>query len=175
MNTKDMITTSLLLAMGLVLHTIVPGILGMKFDLLLIFMFLAILINPSFKNMFLSGVTAGVLSALTTTFPAGQFPNIIDKIFTAFFVFLLIKFMKEKISPIIRISIISFLGTIFSGVIFLTSALFLVGLPAPIEILIISVVLPTSFMNTFISSIIFKSLYRIGPIRKIIVSGKASI
>lgn len=175
MNTKDMITTSLLLAMGLVLHTIVPGVFGMKFDLLLTFMFLAILINPSFKNMFLSGVIAGILSALTTTFPAGQFPNIIDKIFTAFFVFLLIKLMKEKIHPIIKVSIISFLGTIFSGIIFLTSALFLVGLPAPIEILIVGVVIPTSFMNTFISTIIFKSLYQIEPIRKIIVSGKASI
>jgi len=54
----------------------------MKFDLLLTFMFIAIAINPTFKNTVLSGLLSGIITAMTTTFPGGQLPNLIDKMIT---------------------------------------------------------------------------------------------
>ena len=44
MKTKNMILTALFLAIGFILHSSVPGIFGMKFDLFLAFMFLSIVI-----------------------------------------------------------------------------------------------------------------------------------
>ena len=51
MNFKKNIFTALLLAVGFILHQITPGILGgMKFDFLLIFILISILLNNTFKN-----------------------------------------------------------------------------------------------------------------------------
>lgn len=149
MKINKIIITSLLLAIGLILHQITPGIfLGIKPDFLLIFMILSIILTKNFKITFITGIVAGVLCALTTTFPGGQFPNIIDKIITSIIIYAIYK-NSNATSPL-KLTGIYFLGTIISGSIFLGSALFLFGLPAPFLILFASVVLPTSLLNSFI-------------------------
>ena len=91
MKTKNMILTAHFLAIGLILHSSVPGIFGMKFDLFLAFMFLSIVIYPTLQNALLAGAVGGMITALTTTFPGGQLPNFIDKMITALIVYLMIK------------------------------------------------------------------------------------
>lgn len=159
MKTKNMILTSVLLAMGFVLHAIVPGFFGMKFDLLLTFMFIAIAINPTVKNTLLSGLLSGVLTAMTTTFPGGQLPNLIDKLITAFIVLALIRLLSGIKSNTVQMAIIGFMGTLTSGLLFLTSALLIVGLPAPLGILVTSIVIPTAITNTLITVVVYKTSF----------------
>ena len=80
MKTKNIITTALLLAIGMVLHFITPPVYGgIKPDFLLSCMFIAILIQDDFSNALAAGLTAGIMSAMTTSFPGGQLPNLIEK------------------------------------------------------------------------------------------------
>src|SRR5690606_33145384 len=96
MKLKNNIFTTLLLAIGLIMHQITPGILGgMKFDFLLIFMFVSLLLNHRFENAILTGILGGLLSAMTTSFPGGQIPNIIDKLVASLVIFVLIKYLSR--------------------------------------------------------------------------------
>ena len=80
MKTKDLALAAILLAIGLVLHSLVPPIFGgVKPDFLLATMVIAILSQPRLRNTLIIGAAAGLLAALTTGFPGGQIPNIIDK------------------------------------------------------------------------------------------------
>jgi len=155
MKIRNMILTSVLLAIGFVLHSIVPAFFGMKFDLLLTFMFIAIAINPTLKNTVLSGLLSGLITAMTTTFPGGQIPNLIDKMITALIVYSLIKVMGTGVA---KIGIIGFIGTLSSGIIFLTSALAIVGLPAPMNLLIMTIVIPSAVANTAITVVVYKAV-----------------
>lgn len=148
MKLKNNIFTTLLLAIGFILHQITPGILGgMKFDFLLIFMIASLLLNPKFENTILAGLLAGLLSAMTTTFPGGQLLNIIDKVVTCLILFFIIKYISRiKTNPVV-IGLIGGLGTFLSGIIFLGSATFITGLPVPMKILITTVVIPTTIIN----------------------------
>jgi hypothetical protein len=147
MKINKIIITSLLLAIGLILHQITPGIfLGVKPDFLLVFMILSIILTKDLKITFITGIVAGVLCALSTTFPGGQLPNIIDKIITSIIIYAI--YSKTNSNSPLKLTAIYFLGTIISGSIFLGSALILFGLPAPFLILFVSVVLPTSVINS---------------------------
>lgn len=159
MRTKEYILTALMLAMGLILHGIMPPIVGgMKPDLLLIFLVLAIMLTPDVKNTIVAGVGAGLLSAFTTSFPGGQLPNIIDKIITAFAILFLIKLLSFIKSDIAKSVIIMGVATLVSGVAFLTSALLIVGLPAPFEVLFTTVVLPALVSNVVIGTFVCKAI-----------------
>jgi len=164
MKTNKIIITSLLLAIGLILHQITPGIfLGMKPDFLLIFMILSIILTKDFKMAIVTGIVAGLLAALSTTFPGGQLPSIIDKTLTSLIVYCIYKNLKSD-SPL-KLAGIYFLGTIISGGIFLGSALTLFGLPAPFLVLFVSIVLPTSVFNSFMGYSLQK-LIIINPVLK---------
>jgi cell shape-determining protein MreD len=151
MKTNKIIITSLFLAIGLIFHQITPGIfLGIKPDFLLVFMILSIILTKDFKITLITGIVAGALCALTTTFPGGQLPNIIDKIITSIIVYAIYKGSNSNSNSSLKLIGIYFLGTIISGSIFLGSALILFGLPAPFLILFVSVILPTSVLNSFL-------------------------
>ncbi|MBU3144239.1 tryptophan transporter [Clostridium sp. CF012] len=155
MKTNKIVITSLFLAIGLILHQITPGIfLGIKPDFLLVFMILSIILTKDFKIAFITGIVAGVLCALSTSFPGGQLPNIIDKIITSMIVYVIYKNSNAD-SPL-KLTGIYFLGTIISGSIFLGSALLLFGLPAPFFILFVSIVLPTSVLNSLLGFFLHK-------------------
>lgn len=154
MNTKVLVSMSLLVGIGAVLHGVVPPILGMKPDMMLTMMFLGILLFPKAINVLLLGLSTGFISALTTTFPSGQIPNIIDKPLTAFIFFGLFLLLKRYNSNIIAASL-TFIGTVASGIIFLTSALVLFSLPAGFLLLFVSVVIPAAVINTILVTILY--------------------
>lgn len=161
MKTKKLVLSSLLLSIGLLLHYIFPSIfMGMKPDLLLSMMFIAIIINEDFKSAMVTGIVAGLLTAMTTTFPGGQIPNVIDKVVTATFIYLLNSALSNKVCNSVKIGIISILGTLISGTIFLGSAYFLVGLPCSFMSLFLTVVLPATLLNSVAVLFLFSAVTR---------------
>ena len=97
MKTKNLTIAAVLLALGSVLHLAVPGILGgMKGDLLLMMMFMAIFFNLNFGSTIAISLVAGIIAAITTTFPGGQIPSIFDKLISGIFVYLVTKIYLNK-------------------------------------------------------------------------------
>ncbi|MBV5121123.1 tryptophan transporter [Bacillus halotolerans] len=148
MKTKELVIMALFAAIGAALHSIIPPFLGgMKPDMMLIMMFMGILLFPRVQNVLVIGIVTGIISALSTAFPAGQIPNIIDKpvsAFLFFFLFLLVRKSQKTASA----AVLTVIGTILSGTVFLTSALFIVGLPGGFAALFAAVVLPAAVLNT---------------------------
>ncbi|MDF2891357.1 MAG: trpP, partial [Clostridia bacterium] len=67
MNLRKNILTALLIAMGYILHQVVPGTIGsMKLDIMLSFIFVALFINRDFKSVILTALLGGAITALTT-------------------------------------------------------------------------------------------------------------
>jgi hypothetical protein len=156
MNTKNLVALSLLVGMGAVLHAIVPGFfLGMKPDMMLTMMFLGIVLFPDKKSVLLVGAVTGLISGLTTTFPGGLVPNIIDKPVTAFVFFGILYMMKKYQSSIYTVAALTAIGTVVSGIVFLGSAYYLVGLPGPFAALFAAVVLPAAAFNTVFMAILY--------------------
>ncbi|MGM7700160.1 tryptophan transporter [Pseudalkalibacillus sp. Hm43] len=148
-----------LLAVGLVLHAIIPGILGaMKIDMLLTMMFLAIILFPNKKSVAVTALATGVISALTTTFPGGQLANLIDKPITAFVVFGLYLTLKKYHGNVVLVSFLTAVGTVISGAIFLGAAAIITGLPAPFAALFLTVVIPTTIVNTIVMTVLYPIL-----------------
>ena len=98
MKTRNLTISAIFMALGLVMHFLVPPIFGgVKPDFLLSMMFISLIIAGDIKEAILIGVAGGIMSALTTSFPGGQIPNFIEKIIVAITIFLLIqKFGKDS-------------------------------------------------------------------------------
>ncbi|MDY6064789.1 MAG: tryptophan transporter [Finegoldia sp.] len=127
MDSKNLTKSAILIAVGAVLHTIVPPIfLGVKPDFLLSMAFLAIMISKDIKTTLIIGSVAGIISAMTTGFPGGQVPNFIEKIITSLIVFSMIKAMNFQYSNL-KVILINVVGTIVSGCLFLLFALAITG------------------------------------------------
>ena len=151
MKTKQLVTNSLLLAVGFLLHYVTPAIgLPMQIDFSLITLILVINLNKNnFGTCMAAGIATGIFSGITTKFPMGMIPNIIDKIVTTIAVYLLIRLLdKTALHSKIKAVITNAVGTVISGTVFLVSALLLVGLPAPFSVLFITVVIPAIVVNT---------------------------
>lgn len=158
MNTRVLVALSLFVAMGAALHGVIPPLFnGMKPDMMLLMMFLGIIIFPSIRNVFVLGIVTGFLSGLTSSFPGGFVPNVIDKVFTSFIMFSLYIVMKKYVHTAFTPAIVAAIGTIVSGIIFLTSALIIVGLPNGVSFmpLFIGVVLPATLLNTIAMILIY--------------------
>jgi hypothetical protein len=156
MNTKNLVALSLLVGIGTVLHAVVPGFfLGMKPDMMLTMMFLGIIFFPDKKSVLLLGIVTGIISGITTTFPGGLVPNMIDKFATAFIFFGLLLAIQKYKRSIVTIGVLTAIGTIISGVVFLTSAYLLIGLPGPFVALFAAVVLPATVVNTITMVILY--------------------
>ena len=154
--TKQLVTNAILLAVGFLLHYVTPAIGFMQIDFSLITLILVITLNKSsFSTCVASGVATGIFSGLTTKFPLGLVPNILDKITTAIFVYLLIKLLdKTALSSKIKAIAVNAIGTLVSGTVFLVSALLLTGLPVPFFVLFTTVVIPAIVANTVIGFIV---------------------
>ena len=156
MNTKSLVTLSLLVGIGAVLNTNVPGfVFGMKPDLMLLMMFLGIFLLPDLKNALLIGAVTGIISGLTTSFPGGQLPNIIDKIITALIIYAVYKLLTKFVKPAVASLSLTLVGTLISGTIFLTSAYLLVDLPGPFLTLAAGAILPALVINTVAMAVIY--------------------
>ena len=95
---------------------------------------------------------------MTTTFPGGQIPNMIDKMVTCLLMYFVINFFKKRDLNIITLAIIGALGTFISGMTFLTSALCITGLPVPMPLLVTGIVIPTVVVNTVAIVFVYKAL-----------------
>ena len=156
-NTKQLVINALLLAVGFLLHYVTPTLgLPMQIDFSLITLVLVITLNKnSFSTCVAGGIATGIFSGLTTKFPLGFIPNIIDKIMTTIAVYLLLKLLdKTALNNKIKAVITNAIGTLVSGTVFLVSALLLVGLPAPFSLLFATVVIPATIVNTIAGFII---------------------
>ena len=159
LNTKKMVINALLLAIGAILHQITPALgLPMQPDFALAMLFIIMIINNNdYKITLISAIITGIFTALTTKFPGGQLPNIIDKLVTANIRFLVITLINKmcdfiKITNKLQSNILVLLtfpiGTLVSGVTFLISAQLIVGLPANFSMLFITIVIPAVLINT---------------------------
>lgn len=159
---RDSIEVTFLLIMGFILHLVIPGYaLGMKPDMLLAMLFISILLKKNFKLAILGGLLSGIISAMTTTFPMGQLPNMTEKIITSLIFFALVKLIGKLDKNVIFIALITMVGTFISGVVFLGSALALVGIPAPFSVLLITVVLPATILNAVTVAIMYPLIRKI--------------
>ena len=157
-NTKQLVSNSLLLAVGFILHYVTPAIGSMQIDFSLITLVLIIAFNKnSFNTCIASGIATGIFAGLTTKFPMGLIPNIIDKIVTTVAMYFLIKLLdKTSLQSRIKTVVVYAMGTLISGITFLTSALILVGLPAPFKLLFATVVIPAVVINTIVGCLLNK-------------------
>lgn len=155
MNTKNLVILALLAGIGVVLHTVMPAFLSIKPDMMLAMMFLGIFLIPEIKSVILLGIVTGILSGLTTSFPGGTIPNMIDKPITALVIFSLFLALKKFRSSIISAGVLTAVGTLVSGTVFLTSAYFIVGLPGPFAAIFAAGVLPAIAINTVVMVIVY--------------------
>ena len=163
MKTKQLTINALLLAVGFILHYVTPAIGSMQIDFSLITLVLIIAFNKnSFNTCIASGIATGIFAGLTTKFPMGLIPNIIDKIVNTVLVYFLIKLLdKTSLQSRIKTVVVYAMGTLISGITFLTSALILVGLPAPFKLLFVTVVIPAVVINTIVGCLLNKiCMYR---------------
>lgn len=168
MNTKKMIINALLLAIGAILHQITPALgLPMQPDFALAMLFIIMIINNNdYKTSLISAIITGVFTALTTKFPGGQLPNIIDKVITINLMYIILLFINKILKYIDNnnlkqnlLLIISFsIGTLISGTTFLLSAQYIVGLPAEFSILFITIVIPAILINTIGGFILYQAI-----------------
>ena len=156
-NTRQLVTNALLLAVGFLLHYVTPAIgLPMQIDFSLITLILVINLSKNhFSTCIASGIVTGIFSGLTTKFPLGFVPNLIDKIVTTVVAYLLIKLLdKTALSSKIKSIAVNAVGTLVSGVVFLGSALILVGLPTSFGLLFATVVIPAIVVNTVVGFLV---------------------
>ena len=157
MKTKQLVTNALLIAVGFILHTVTPVLgLPMQPDFSLIALILIVVLNKdNFGSCVVAGIATGIFSGITSKFPMGLIPNIIDKIVTTIVVYFLVKLLdKTALHNKIKAIVVNAVGTLVSGTVFLVSALLLVGLPAPISVLFITVVIPAVVVNAIAGFII---------------------
>ena len=139
---------AMLIAVGTALYLVIPGINGgMKPDFMLTMMFIGILLFRDVKSVFILTIATGVLSGLFSTFPLGFFPNIVDKLITGFAFYAVIKSFKSISSNLIASTVLVGLGTLLSGFIFLSVAIFILGVELPFTFLFVTVVLPAVVLN----------------------------
>ena len=156
MESRKLVFMSLLIAVGAALYLVIPGFnAGMKPDFMLTMMFIGIFLFPEPRNVFLLAVTTGVISGLFSTFPGGFIPNVIDKLITAFVIYLVISTVKKAATSLIGATVIAGLGTVLSGSIFLSIAIFVLGVKLPFLALFLTVVLPAVLMNGITFFIIY--------------------
>lgn len=165
--TKKLVVNALLLAIGAMLHQITPALgLPMQPDFALAMLFIIMILNKDdYKTSLVAGVITGIFTAMTTKFPGGQIPNVIDKVVTVNFAFILI-FLLYKFKALNKLSeskqnyiiaaIVLPIGTVVSGVVFLLSAQLIVGLPAPFMALFLTVVVPATVINLVAGVFLFK-------------------
>lgn len=167
-NTQKMIINALLLAIGAILHQVTPALgLPMQPDFALSMLFVIMIINNNdYKTNIIAAIITGIFTALTTKFPGGQLPNIIDKLVTVNIMYLVLLFLNKTLD-LIKLNnlkenllvLITFpLGTLISGSTFLLSAKYISGLPADFSILFITVVIPALLINTIGGFIIYQTI-----------------
>lgn len=156
MNTKNLVLMALLVGVGAALYLVIPGFSGgMKPDFMLTMMFIGILLFPKASHVFLLAITTGVISGLFSTFPAGFIPNVVDKFVTAFVFFAVVIALKHFTQKFPIAVALAGIGTLLSGTVFLSVAIFVLGVDVPFVGLLLGVVLPAVALNAIAFFFIF--------------------
>jgi hypothetical protein len=162
MNTRILVILSLLVGMGAVLHFIMPPIYGVTPDMMLAMMFIGIMLFPKLKYVGILAIATGVLSALTTSAPGGQIANMIEKPITAMIFFALFLVFKDRINIKIGVPVLTAIGTMISGSIFLLLVFYVIGLMEGVFLLAFTTaVLPAAGLNTILMIIIYPVVQQI--------------
>lgn len=154
---KDVVLVSVLIALGTIVNAIFPPVfMGMKPDFTLLILFIVILFKRDFKLTLVASIVTGIICAMTTGYPGGQIPNIIDKLVTS----LIIYFAISRIGRhnLITSCITCFVGSLLSGIVFLSTVMILVGLSASLMSMITTIVLPLTCLNTVVFVIVVEIL-----------------
>ena len=168
LKTQKLVINAILIVLGAILHQITPALGAMQPDMAIAMLFVIVMLNKDYKTSVASALVIGIFAALTTKFPGGQLPNIIDKLITVQFVYLLVKLTDNKmngtIKSLIRQILIFGVGTLISGTVFITSAFLIVGLPEgfSLQALFIGVVIPATIINIPAGIILNKIVERAG-------------
>ena len=146
-NTRRLTLNAILLAMGLVLHQITPPIFTIKPDTTLIMLFTLMVINrDSYKTCLVAGIVAGIFAGMTSAFPGGQIPNVIDKFLTTNIIFLVmtlsyrlpfVRNLGDKVKDLIVTGIMMVIGTFVIFTIFLNSYKIILLIKLKLKILFI--------------------------------------
>lgn len=157
MNVKNITLLSLFVGIGTVLYLIVPGYGGgMKPDFMVLMMCIGILLFKRLQETILISLATGILSGLLSTFPGGFLPNIIDKLVTGLLFLVIVISLKKLANNLFIGALLTGLGTIISGTIFLTAAILIADLnPETFGVLFVTVVLVTGLLNAITFSIIY--------------------
>lgn len=168
--TQKLVINAILIALGAILHQVTPALgLPMQPDFALAMLFIIMFINKDYKTSLISAIILGVFTALTTKFPGGQLPNIIDKVVTIQVAYMLMKVTEGRMNETLRQGIIFGVCTFVSGVTFLGSALILVGLPAGASfgLLIATVVVPAVIINIPVGIALYRLIEKTGRYAKV--------
>ncbi|MDR0879427.1 MAG: tryptophan transporter [Clostridioides sp.] len=166
-NTKKMVLNSILLAIGLLLHQLMPALgLPIEPDMALAMLFVVMILNKGdYKTCLISGIITGVFTALTTKFPGGQLPNVLDKVVTVnlMYAFMMISYKLPFVKNLENVKkdtvvtgIMLPVGTLLSGSVFLYSASIIVGLPGSFTALFMAAVVPATALNLVAGLFLFK-------------------
>ena len=157
MKTRNLTLSAIFMALGLVMHFMVPPIFGgIKPDFLLSMMFISLIISEDIKEAILVGLCGGVMSALTTNFPGGQIPNLVEKMIVSLVVFYILKRTGRNLTKLQTVFIFA-LGTLISGVTFLTIALgitkqlnlFIPSMPVVLVAMVVNSIFGLILMNAY--------------------------
>jgi len=163
---KDLTSIALLISVGYIVNSISPSLIfGLKPDFTLIFLFIIILVFNDLKLCLAASIATGIITALTTTFPGGQMPNLIDKICTGIIVyFFCVVLDKVHMPHIVKLICVAFTGSLLSGVLFLSFTSMLVGLPVSWLTLITTMLVPLTLLNTVVFVPLFHLIMRVRQI-----------
>jgi len=173
MHTRTLVILSLLVGIGTILHAIVPPILfGMKPDMSLAMMFLGIMMFPKLQYVMLVATVTGFISALTTSFPLGQILNIIEKPITGLIFFALFLLMGNLLQQHLRVAILTAIGTMISGSLFLLIAFLIASIDLEVGFIYLLTVnvIPASIVNTIAVTIIHPVIQNIMKKAKLVTS-----
>lgn len=171
-NTKVLVTSAVLIALGSIIDIFVPS-MGIKPDFMSATLFIAILLNPTVRHTFTCSFVTGVLAALTTHFPGGEFPSVLDKVVCGFTFMLMLQMLKSRVDSlkIYHIGVLAIINTIISGFVFVYSCLMvgrIMGLAENIALFsngtsffITAVVLPTAVANGFLCGLLSKVMEQV--------------
>ena len=164
MSLFDLVLAALLLGIGLILHAIFPGIFaGMKPDFSLIMLFVILMLTADKRVGLIAGIATGIITALTTTFPMGQIPNVIDKLVITIAVLGMLRVVPKKVA----VPVVGILGTLISGIVFLVSAAVIAELPSSFISLMGLVVLPATAINTIALLLLYPIAVKLYSINKL--------
>lgn len=149
MNLRKLIKATFLLAIGLVLHALIPSFLGyIKPDFLLALFFIALLDLDTYPEVIVVSVAAGLLSGMTSSIPGGLFANLVDKIITGPVVYSVFSMLKQRMKMDHIVLLLGFGGTMISGLIFIACIVVIGSLPIAQVPFLLGVVTITGVLNS---------------------------